>query len=100
MGIIKHYLVHGALTTQYVSIRILIVISKAKGLSVWVVDVKLAYLQSDKPLIRKIFITNPAPEFGISIQECFELLKPIYDYGDSEDQWHEVLDDNIKIDQE
>ena len=72
----KYYLFHRAQTIQCVSIRILLIISREKGFRVWVVDVKLAYPQSDKPLRRKIFITNPAPEFDLSPHEFLQLLKP------------------------
>ena len=58
-----------AQSIQCVSIRTLLVIAKAKGFRVWIVDVKLAYLQSDKPFIRKIFITNSVPEFDLLPQE-------------------------------
>ena len=64
----------------------------------WVIDVNLAYLQSDKPLIRKIFITNPAPKFELSSEEFLELLKPIYGLVDLGDEWHRILDDHVQID--
>ena len=98
LDIMKDYLVHGAQTIQCVSVRITLVIAKAKGFRIWVVDVKLAYLQSDKPLIRKIFIRNPAPEFELTPEQCLELLKPIYGLADSGDQWHSTLDDYIQND--
>ena len=52
----RNYLVREAQTIQWVSMRILFVVTSAKGFRVWIVDVKLGYLQSDKPLIVKIFI--------------------------------------------
>ena len=78
--------------------RIILVFAKIKGFRIWVVDVKLTYLQSDKPLMRKIFITNPAPEFDLSHEECLELLKPIYGLADSGDELHRTLDDYVQID--
>ena len=71
--------------------------SESKEILRMAVDVKLAYLQSEKPLIRKIFITNPAPKFDLSPQACLELLKPIYGLVDSRDQWNQTLDDHIQI---
>ena len=50
------------------------------------------------PLIRKIFITNPAPEFELSPDECLETLKPIYDLAGSGNEWHQTLDNKVKID--
>ena len=70
MDVMKGYLVHGTQTIQRGSARIVLVAAKIKDFCIWVVDVKLAYLQSDKPLIRTIFITNPAPEFELSPEEC------------------------------
>ena len=58
----------------------------------------IAYLQSDKPLIRKIFITNLAPEFELSPEECLELPKPIYGLADIGDESHGILDDHAQID--
>ena len=98
LDIIKDYLVHGAQSIQCVSVRIILVIARIKGFRIWVVDVMLAYLQSDKPLIWKIFITNPAPEFELSPEECLELLKPIYGLADSGGEWHRTLDDHVQID--
>ena len=66
LSIMKDYLFHGAQTIQCVSVRIIIVVAKIKGSRIWGFGVKLAYLQSDKPLIRRGLITNLAPEFELS----------------------------------
>ena len=50
------------------------------------------------PLIRKIFITNPAPKLELSPEERLELLKLIYDLADARDEWNRTLDDHIQID--
>ena len=76
------------------------VVARVKGTRIWVVDVQLAYLQSDKSLMRKIFITNPAPELELSHGECLEHLKSIYDYADSGDEWHRTLAYHVQIDLE
>ena len=86
LDIMKEYLLHEAQISQCVSVRILLVIARAKGFRVWVVDIKLENLRSDNPFISKIFITNPSPEFDSSAQECLELLKLIYGFADSGDQ--------------
>ena len=59
---------------------------------------RLAYHQSDKPLIRKIFITNPVTEFELSAEECLELLKPTHGLADSADEWNRALDNHVQID--
>ena len=52
LDVMKDYLFHCARIIQCVSARILLVIAKAKRCSSWVVDVRLEYFQSDKPIIR------------------------------------------------
>ena len=66
MDIMKACLVQGAQTIQSVSVRIILVVGKINYFRTWVADVRLAYLQSDKLLVRKIFISNPAAEFELS----------------------------------
>ena len=88
LNIMKDYLLHSTQHIQYVSVRIILVVVKIKGFRKWVVDVKLAYLQSDKPPIRRMFITNPAPEFKLSPEECLELFKSIYGLAEPRDEWY------------
>ena len=94
----KEYLVHGAQTIQRASIHIILVVAKIKGYRIWVVDVKLVYLQSDRHLIRIIFIMNPETELELYPQECLELLLPIFGLAESEDEWHQALDHHVQID--
>ena len=82
----KEHLVHGAQTIKCVSARIILVAAKIKGIRIWIVDVKLTYLKSNKQLIRKISMANPASEFELSPEECLELLKLIYGLADSGDE--------------
>ena len=73
----KDYLFHDAQAIQCVLARIILIVVKIKGFRIWVVDVNLANIQFDEPLIRKIFITNSVPKFELSPAEFVELLKPI-----------------------
>ena len=82
LDIMTDYLAHGAQTIQCVPVRIILDVAKIKDFRIWVVDFKPAYFPSDKPLIRKIFITNPVPELELSPVECLEFLKPIYGLAD------------------
>ena len=41
-------------------------------------DVKLAYVQSNKPFLSMIFTTNPIHEFELPLDNFPELLKPTY----------------------
>lgn len=94
-GILKHYMVHGAQTLQASSARLLIALASICGFEVWSSDVKLAYLQSTEPLRRRVFISNPAPEFELDPRECFELLKPLYGLCDAGDLWHQTLNKHL-----
>ena len=73
----RDYLVHGAEKVLCVSVCIILVVAKIKDFRIWAVDVKFAYLESDKPLRRKIFIENPAPELELTPEECLELFNSI-----------------------
>ena len=72
--IMKDYLVYGTQKIQFLSIRIILVIANTKAFCIWVVDVKLAYVQSDKHLIRKILIKNPAPELELPLKSSWNCL--------------------------
>ena len=88
---LKHFMVHGAQTLQTASARLLVALALVFGFQIWSSDVKLAYLQSTEPLMRRVFIHNPAPEFELDPSECFELLLPLYGLCDAGDLWHQTL---------
>ena len=95
---LKLYLVHDTQTLQQPSVRVILVIAAAEGYDVWISDVKLAYLQSGIKMKRKIYIRNPAPEFGLEEDECFELLLPLYGLGDAGDMWHKTIKGHLEHD--
>ena len=64
----------------------------------WLVDLRLAYFQSNMTLIRKIIITNPAPELELYPGECLDLPKTIYGLADPGDKCHRALDARVHID--
>ena len=74
----KCYPFHGAKTIQCVPLYVLLLTGEGQEFRLWAVDFRLAYLKSDKSLIRKIFITDPAPESDPPLHECLELLKLVY----------------------
>ena len=88
---LKHYLVHRTQTLEVFYARLLIALALAHNFDVWSSDVKLEYLQSAEPLTRRVFINNPAPEFQLDPDKCFELLKPLYGISDAGDFWHMTL---------
>ena len=55
----------------------------------------LSYLQSIEPLLRRVFIKNPAPEFKLAPNECVELLRPLYSLSDARDLWHMTLQKHL-----
>ena len=61
------------------------------GFDIWSSEVKVEYFQSTEPLRRRVFIKNPAPEFELSPEECFELLLPLYGLCDTGYLWHKTL---------
>ena len=79
----------------WVSFRIILVVAKIKGFRICVVDVKLGYLKSEKFLLRKTFITKPAPELELVLEKYLKLFKKILDLAESVDEWHRALDDNV-----
>lgn len=87
----KNHLVCGEQTLQAYSARSQITVASILDFEVWATDVKLAFLQSTKPLQCRRFMNNPAPEFELSPDECFELLRLLYGLIDTDDLLHEPL---------
>ena len=50
----KSFLVHGSQTVQPISVRVLVALSAIFNFKIWSTDVKLAYLQADEPMQRKV----------------------------------------------
>ena len=92
---LKQFLVHGAKSLQASSDRLFLATAAMFRFDVWFCDVKLAYLQSSEPLTRRVFISNPAPEFKLRPDEWFELLRPLYGLSDPGDPWHQTLNSHL-----
>ena len=54
---------------------------------VWSSAFELAYLQSAELLTRRVYIKNPAHEFGLEPNKGFELFRPPYRLSDADDLW-------------
>ena len=94
----KSNLVHRAQTLQAYYARLLLELAPMFKLSLWSSDVKLAYLQSIEPRTGRVFIKDPAPEFELEPDECFELLCPLYELADGGDLWHKKLRQHLPVD--
>ena len=57
-------MVHSAQTLQAFSSRLLLTLASMHSFPVWTSDVKLAYLQSTKPLDRRVYIRDPVPNLN------------------------------------
>ena len=95
---IKHFMLHGAQKLQVSSSRLLVALASVHSFPVWTSDVKLAYLQSTKPLERSVFIRDPAPVIELDPSECFDLLLPLYGLCGAGDLWHESLNRHLTKD--
>lgn len=70
----------------------IIVVASTIGFKLWVSDVRQAYLQSDEPTSRPVFIKTLVPEFKLSKQQAVQLLKPLNGLSESGDFWFNTLD--------
>ena len=86
---------HDSQTVHSSSIRILVALAAIFDFTVWSSDVKLAYLQSKEPMNRRVFIRDPALQFGLADGQYLELLKPLYGLSDSGDNWHATLQKHL-----
>ena len=82
----KDYLVHCAQPIELVSASEILIAALIKDFCICITDVKLAYLQSDTLLTKKIFISSPVSESKLSSGEFLEFFRPTYGLLDSEDE--------------
>lgn len=90
----KHLIVHISQNIQPVTVRLSVSLASIHDFSVWISDVRQAYLQSKKPLTREIFIKKLLPEFELNKGLAVQLLMPLYGLSESGDHWFETLDDH------
>ena len=88
----KSFMVHTSQTLQLASIRLMLAFASIFDFDVWISDVRQAYLQSEEPLSKAIYIDRPCPEFSLNPDQCLQLLKPLYGLCESGDLWHATLD--------
>lgn len=80
-----------AVTFQAISARLVLALASIFGFDVWSSDVKLGYLQSTEPFVRRFLIKNIPPGFELTPNERFELLPPLCELSDSGELCHLTL---------
>lgn len=74
---LKKLMAHSSQTLQPLSDRLLLSIAAILLYEVWNYDVRQAYLQSDHPLSRILFLRDAPPEFMMLPGQCLLILKPL-----------------------
>lgn len=94
----KYLMVHSPATLQQQSIGILLAMATIHGSDIWTSDVRIAYLQSAKPLLRDFYIERPVPEFELQPEQFLKLLKSLYGLCDLGDLWFKTLGNHHRLD--
>ena len=88
--------VHNSPTIRPVSLRVLLTSAAIKRYKIWVADIIQAFIQSFD-IKREVYIIPPK-EFGLSTNELFKLVKPLYGLCDAGDYWYITLRALLKDD--
>lgn len=83
----KFNLVHSSTNLQQRSIRIICSIAAIMDFELWSHDITQAYLQSDMPLQRQIFMKPPS-DLCLPKEKLLQILKPLYGLAESGDYWN------------
>lgn len=94
----KKLMVKSSQTLPPIPFRPSLSIAANHGFDVCTSDFKQAYLQSEDPLGRSVYIRDPLAEFNLSQNEWLQLLKPLYGLCDSGDLWNGTLDNHHRCD--
>jgi Reverse transcriptase (RNA-dependent DNA polymerase) len=87
----KRFLITHAPTVHRLSPRLLCAIAASKGFKVWTLDVTQAFLQSDEPLMRDVYVVPPK-EMNLPAEEIWRIQKPIYGIAESPKLWRDTCD--------
>src|SRR6185312_14383800 len=94
-----HRLLTHAPTVQRASQRLAIAISVVYGLpvrfSIWIRDVTQAYVQSDTPIARDIYIRAPK-ELGVADGSLLKVLRPLYGIPKAAIHWWRTYSNHYK----
>ena len=82
----RNALVHNLTTPKGSTVRMALSLAASFGWSVWTYDVTQAYLQSDVPFSRDVYL-KPPPHLDVPAGTIFKLNKAIYGLSDAGDDW-------------
>lgn len=97
----KEFIVHDTIILRISSIRIILSCACLLLLRLFSHDVTQAYSQSKDKLTRKIYVKPKLKDleiFGISDDELFELIFPLYGLCDAGDYWGLTIEDHLTND--
>ena len=97
---LKAFLVHGSQMLQQIGFRVLVALAVTFNLKTWSVDVKLAYLQAEEPMQRRMYIGDPVVELDLEEDMALQLIKSLCGLSGSGDIWYKTLDTHNKEDLE
>lgn len=82
----KHFLIDSSITLYQFSIRLQVSIAAIFDFSIWTHDVTEAYLQSNEPFSRELFVKS-SKDFRLEDDKLLRLNKPLYGLFDAGDYW-------------
>nr|AHF58602.1 polyprotein [Chondrus crispus] len=93
----KFNVIHDSTALHQRSIRIIVSMAASEKFKIWSHDITQAYLQSEFPLKREVYL-RPPPELKLAKDRVLKLIKPLYGLSESGDYWgstssrHHTLD--------
>ena len=86
----RNAIVHDLTTPKGSSLRLCFSIAASLGWSTWTYDVTQAYLQSEVPFGRQVYL-KPPPYLKVGTHTLFKLKKAIYGLSDAGDDWGRTI---------
>lgn len=72
---------------RHSSIRMLWALASILGFDIWTTDIRQAYLQSLRPLLRDVFVQPPSDVIELRPDELLKLLMPLYGVSEAGGYW-------------
>ena len=97
----KPFLVHNTTALRQSSIKLILSVASLLNFRVFTHDITQAYLQSDSPLTREVYLEPTEKDrklFNLMDNEVLRLLLPLYGMSDAGDYWLVTVDKHAKHD--